>query len=202
MTDRIPNDTQPNGRPSKDEYYLNIAKAVCQRSTCLRKKFGAIVVKDDAIVSTGYTGSARGVVNCQTVGCLRNVVKAKEYTGYDDNCISVHAEENAIINAARQGASVLGGTLYIHGEFTGEKYGKHRGLGNLTEAKPCYRCKRAIINSGIAKVVIRKADGSIEAIDPNAWVKEDSEDYVRKYGEAAKGSKTGSSDAGNEETRN
>jgi len=175
-----------NERPSKDEYYLGIAQSVSKRSTCLRKRFGAIIVKDDAIVSTGYTGSARGVVNCMEVGCLRDEVGAKEYTSYDENCISVHAEENAIINAARHGASVLGGILYIYGEFVGKKYGDYQGVGNLTEAKSCDRCKRAIINSGIKTVVIRKADGSIEKIDTATWVDEDSAKYIRKLQEARK----------------
>lgn len=171
-------------RPSKDEYYLGIAEAVCKRSTCTRKKFGAIIVKDDVIVSTGYTGAARGVVNCNKVGCLRSEVGAEEYSAYDSNCISVHAEENALINAARHGASVLGGTLFIYGEFAGEKYGTHHGKDNLTEAKPCNRCRRAIINSGIKIVVIRKADGSIEKIDTSDWVKEDSENYIKRLEEA------------------
>ena len=173
-----------NDRPSKDEYYLGIAEAVSKRSTCMRKRFGAIIVKDDTIVSTGYTGAARGVVNCLEVGCLRNEVGAAEYTEYESNCISVHAEENAIINAARHGTSVLGGTLYIYGEFAGEKYGKHQGIGKLTEAKPCDRCRRAIINAGIVVVVIRKADGGIERTPTKQWVVEDSRDYVRRLEEA------------------
>lgn len=173
-----------NERPSKDEYYLGIAKAVSKRSTCMRKKFGAIIVLGDSVVSTGYDGAARGVVNCLEVGCLRNEVGAGEYTPYESNCISVHAEENAIINAARHGARVLGGTLYIHGEFAGEKYGKHQGVGKLTEAKPCDRCRRAIINAGIKLVVMRKANGGIERVRTQQWVAEDSKDYVRRLEDA------------------
>jgi dCMP deaminase len=178
---------KPEKRMSKDDYYLGIAKAVAARSTCLRKRFGAIIVKEDAIVSTGYTGAARGVVNCVEVGCLRNEVGAAEYTDYGSNCISVHAEENAIINAARQGSSVFGGTLFIHGEFVGQPYGQHRGIGNLTEAKPCDRCKRAIINSGIKLVIMRTADGGIRKVDPSEWVCEDSENYRRRLADARKG---------------
>ncbi len=158
-------------RPSKDEYYLGIAKAVSRRSTCTRRKFGAIIVKDDAIVATGYNGSARGVVNCLEVGCLKDKVNAPEYAGYD-YCIAVHAEENAIINAARHGVSVLDGTLYIYGEYV--------KTGELTEANPCDRCKRAIINAGIKMVVIKKANGGIEKIPAHRWVKEDSEKYLKQ----------------------
>lgn len=164
-------------RLNKDEYYLEIAKAVSKRSTCLRRKFGAVIVKEDVIVSTGYNGSARGVVNCDEVGCLKDKVNAPEYSGYEF-CIGVHAEENAIINAARHGASVLGGTLYLYGEYT--------KTGELTEARPCERCRRAIINSGIKEVVIRKADGSIKKINVKKWIIEDSENYLKKLKETTK----------------
>lgn len=164
-----------NDRPSKDEYYLGIAEAVSKRSTCTRRQFGAIIVKDDAIVSTGYNGGARGVVNCMEVGCLKDEIDAPESKAYD-YCIAVHAEENAIINAARHGVSVLGGTLYI--------YGRYYKTGRLAEAKPCDRCKRALINAGIRVVVINKADGSIEKIPTNTWVKEDSMKYVQQLEEA------------------
>jgi dCMP deaminase len=163
-----------NDRPPKDEYYLGIAEAVSKRSTCSRRKFGAIIVKGDAIVSTGYNGPARGVVNCLEVGCLKDESDAAEYESYD-LCTAVHAEENAIINAARQGVAVFGGTLYI--------YGKYPKTGRLTEAKPCDRCKRALINAGIKIVVIKKADGGIEKIQTDDWVTEDSGKYVRRLEE-------------------
>ena len=103
-------------RPSKIRYYLNIAKAVSKRSTCLLRRYGAVIVKDDAIVSTGYNGSARGVVNCVDVGhCLKQMMGAKKGGGYE-YCPAVHAEENAIINAARHGSAVYGGTMYVYGE--------------------------------------------------------------------------------------
>jgi len=174
-----PNINTPNinNRPSKDEYYLGIAKAVAMRSTCLRRKFGAIVVKDDAIVATGYNGGARGVVNCLEVGCLKDETQIPESTGYDF-CIAVHAEENCIINAARHGVSVLGGTLYICGFYT--------KTGELTEADPCYRCRRALINSGIKTVVIKKKDGGIKKIETSEWVKEDSENYMKSLEKARK----------------
>jgi len=89
------------GRISKVEYYLEIAKVVSLRSPCLRRKFGAIIVVNDAIVSTGYNGPARGVNNCE-LGCLKDKVDAPHYGGYEW-CPAVHAEENAIVNAARNG---------------------------------------------------------------------------------------------------
>jgi dCMP deaminase len=162
-------------RPSKDEYYLNIAKAVAARSTCLRRKFGAVIVKDDVIVSTGYNGPARGVVNCQEVGCLKNQLNIPPYTGYD-YCIAVHAEENAIINAARHGAEVKGGTLYLYGENVED--------GKITEANPCKRCRRAIINAGIIRVVIRKSESEIEEFNVSDWVKEDTEYYLSEFKKA------------------
>jgi len=162
-------------RPSKDEYYLDIAKAVCQRSPCIRWKVGAIIVKNDVIVSSGYNGPPRGSVNCFEVGCLKDELNAPEWGAYD-LCLAVHAEENAIINAARHGASVIGGTLYLHGE-------KFDGSG-LIDIRPCDRCKRAIINAGIVRVVMRKADGSIESVDVSKWIKDEIQDYMKKLEEA------------------
>jgi len=162
-------------RPSKDEYYLNIAKAVSARSTCLRRKFGAVIVKDDVIVSTGYNGPARGVVNCQEVGCLKNELNIPSYTGYD-YCIAVHAEENAIINAARHGAEVKDSTLYLYGETVPD--------GKITEANPCKRCRRAIINSGIIRVVIRKSASEIKDFNVSEWVDEDTEFYLEEFKKA------------------
>jgi dCMP deaminase len=167
-----------DARMSKDEYYLGIAAAVASRSTCLRRRFGAIIVKADAIVATGYNGPARGVVNCAEVGCLKDETNMPEYKGYE-YCTAVHAEENAIINAARHGTSVLGSTLYI--------YGTYAKTGQLTEANPCDRCKRALINAGVAIVVIKLADGSVRKIDTNDWVYEDSESYRRNLANAKKG---------------
>jgi len=166
-----------DARMSKDEYYLGIAAAVAARSTCLRRRFGAIVVKNDAIVATGYNGPARGVVNCAEVGCLKDETNMPEYKGYE-YCTAVHAEENAIINAARHGTSVLGSTLYI--------YGTYAKTGELTEAQPCDRCKRALINSGIDIVVIKAKDGSVRKINTGDWVYEDSENYRRSMANARK----------------
>lgn len=166
-----------NQRPSKDEYYLGVAEAVCLRSPCIRRQFGAIVVKGDVVVSTGYNGPARGVVNCLAIGCLKDELNLPSYSAYDF-CPGVHAEENAVINAARHGASVMGGTLYI--------FGRNYRDGSLTEARPCDRCKRAIINAGIKEVVIRKSDGGLAKIDVANWVGEDTERYLKKMEETRK----------------
>jgi len=162
-------------RPGKDEYYLGIAKAVCQRSPCIRRQFGAIVVKDDVVVSAGYNGPARGVVNCTEAGCLKDELNLPHYSGYDW-CPGVHAEENSIINAARHGTSVLGGTLYL--------YGQEFGNGTHIEGKPCNRCKRAIINAGIKEVVTMGTDGRIIRFKVSNWVKEDTKNYLVKLKEA------------------
>ncbi len=157
------------GRPEKDRYYLEIARAVSLRSPCLRVKYGAIIVKSDAIVSTGYNGPIRGGVNCYEVGCLKDVLNLPHGRAYE-YCPAVHAEENAIINAARTGASVLGGTLYL--------YGVDAKTGKIVKSIPCDRCKRAIINAGIVAVVMIDENSNIERIDVKDWVKEDTENYL------------------------
>lgn len=139
-----------------------------------KKAIWCNIVKDDVIVSTGYNGPARGVINCFEVGCLKDELNAPHGTAYEF-CIGVHAEENAIINAARSGANILGGTLYIFGQDFKDK--------SITEANPCDRCKRAIINAGLKQVVIKKADGKIEKIDVLNWIREDSVNYVKRLEE-------------------
>jgi len=165
-------------RLSKDEYYLAIAKAVCLRSPCVRRQFGAIIVRDDAVVSTGYNGPARGVVNCEDVGCVKNQRDLPHYAGYDD-CPGVHAEENCVINAARHGASVFRGTLYL--------FGRNFGDDTPIEGKPCDRCKRAIINAGIVRVVTVTGEGGVAVHDVKDWIKEDTENYKKKLNKAKKG---------------
>lgn len=171
-----------NSRLSKDEYYLGIAKAVCLRSPCIRRQFGAIIVRDDVVVATGYNGPARGVVNCMEVGCLKDELNLPHYSGYD-YCDGVHGEENCIINAARHGASVLGGTLYL--------YGQNFGDSSPIEGKPCDRCKRAIINAGIKEVVTKNSDGKIVKTKVSDWIKEDTKQYLDKLKEARKAKKGG-----------
>jgi dCMP deaminase len=158
-------------RISKDEYYLQIAKAVSQRSPCIRRQFGAIIIKDDVIVSTGYNGPARGVINCIEVGCLKDEMNLPHYSEYE-NCPAIHSEENCIINAARHGANVLNGIMYV--------CGKNFGDDSVTESKPCERCRRAIINAGIREVVTIDNKGKIKRYDVKDWVEEDSKTYIDK----------------------
>lgn len=155
-------------RPSKDRYYLNIAKTVGQRSTCLRRKFGAVIVVDDTIVSTGYNGPARGVANCEDVGCAKNLANIPSYKGYDV-CPAVHAEENAVINAARSGTKVLGGILYIVGQSPD---------GKPVPSHPCDRCKRVLINAGIKKVITEDENGNIVVYNVNDWIEYDTKNYI------------------------
>lgn len=130
-------------RISKDEYYLRIAEAVLARSTCLRRRYGAIIVKNDEIVSTGYNGSPRGEVNCVDVGyCERenlDVPKGERY----ELCNAVHAEQNAIISAGRE--KTIDSTLYITG--------KELWTDTYANPSPCLICRRFIKNAGVKRVV-------------------------------------------------
>jgi len=161
-------------RPDKTMYFLGIALSVARRSTCLRRKFGAVIVKDNTIVGTGYNGTARGVVNCSEVGCIKDLMGAPHGTAYDC-CPAVHAEENAIINSNR--ADRIGATLFIAGVDRDGAY---------TMALPCKRCQRKIINSRIKEVVILKDDGKPLRVDVEEYVKADSEWYKAALEEARK----------------
>lgn len=167
-----------SSRPSKDEYYLEIARAVGLRSPCLRKKFGAIIVKHDTIVATGYNGPPRGGVNCYEIGCTREELNLEHYAAYDATCPAVHAEENAIVNAARNGTAVIDGILYIQGVSPKDS--------TLVESRPCHRCRRALINAGIKQVITRDTEGEIIKYAVSDWVKEDADDYIKKYNEIRK----------------
>jgi dCMP deaminase len=138
-------------RTSKREYYLAIAKAVALRSTCLRRRYGAIIVNNDEIVSTGYNGAPRGEVNCTDCGFCRreqlHIPKGERY----ELCRSVHAEQNAIISASR--SEMLGGTIYVVGL---EKDGSY------ANPAPCTICRRLIVNAGIDKCVGMFVDGPRE----------------------------------------
>lgn len=153
-------------RPDKDQYFLNIALSVAARSTCLRRKFGAVIVKDSTIVGTGYNGTARGVVNCDQVGCIKDLMNSPQGKAYD-YCPAVHAEENAIINSDR--AARIGSTLYIAGI---DKTGK------LTMAVPCQRCQRKILNSQINEVVILSDEGKALHYDVVDYAINDTKWYV------------------------
>lgn len=128
-------------RISKNQYYLNIAKAVAMRSTCLRRQYGAVIVKNDEIIATGYNGAPRGESNCCDTGiCYReahNIPHGEQY----EKCVAVHAEQNAIISASR--AEMIGSTMYLAGIENGVEI----------EAVPCLICERLIKNAGIDNVI-------------------------------------------------
>lgn len=139
----------PVERPSKVKYYLDIAAAVAARSTCLRRQYGAVIVKNDMIISTGYNGSARGWINCCDSGeCWREANGIPHGEQYE-KCKAVHAEANAIISASR--LDMMGATLYLAGFEDGER---------IPNPKPCQMCERLIENAGIINVVTNeKQDG-------------------------------------------
>ena len=146
-------------RMGKEDYYLDIADAVLGRSTCMRRKYGAIIVRNDEILSTGYNGAPRGRRNCSDVGmCMRETLGIPSGERYE-LCRSVHAEANAIISAARR--DMLGGTLYLVGRDA-----KTHEL--LDETTPCSMCKR--LNAGITQVVVRTGSESHKVIHVRDWV--------------------------------
>lgn len=151
-------------RTDKFNYYLDIAETVLERGTCLRRNFGAIIVKDDTIVSTGYTGAPRGRCNCSDLGtCRREQLGIPRGERYE-LCRSVHAEANAIIAADR--SKMLGSTLYL--------VGRDMKSGELVEsASSCAMCKRLIINAGIERVVVRNTATKYTITLVNDWVKND-----------------------------
>jgi dCMP deaminase len=161
-------------RPNKTMYFLKIALAVAARSTCLRRKFGAVVVKGNTIVGTGYNGTAKGVVNCYEAGCIKNEMGLPQDRAYN-LCPAVHAEENAIINSNR--ADRIGARLYIAG-FDAE--------GNHTKSVPCQRCKRKIINSEIEEVIILNSTGESIRYSVKDWIREDTDWYLRELDKARK----------------
>lgn len=135
-------------RARKDMYYLNIAEAVASKSTCLRRCYGAVIVKDDEIISTGYNGAPRGCPNCDECGCFRELIGVMKGDAYN-LCMSVHAEQNAIISARRR--DMIGATLYIVG-INSPHIEAECGM-HYADPSPCLLCHRMIINAGIARVV-------------------------------------------------
>ena len=151
-------------RRSKENYYLDIADAALQRSTCLRRKYGAIVVSDDEILATGYNGAPRGRKNCSDLcSCARRELNIPAGERYE-LCRSVHAEANAIISAARR--DMLGSTLYLVGRTadTGE-YNR--------DTTPCAMCRRMIINAGIKRVVARTGAETYSITEVEEWIEND-----------------------------
>ncbi|MEG0774435.1 cytidine deaminase [Clostridium sp.] len=151
-------------RIDKHNYYLDICETVLGRGTCLRRNFAAIIVKNDEIISTGYSGAPRGRANCSDLGfCRREELKVPRGTRYE-LCRSVHAEQNAIISSRRQ--DMLGATLYL--------VGKEKSTNELVEnAAPCSLCKRFIINSGIDKVIIRDTESTYRIVEVDYWIEND-----------------------------
>ncbi|MFH1656552.1 MAG: hypothetical protein ABH956_02125 [Candidatus Nealsonbacteria bacterium] len=151
-------------RPSKDQYYLNISKEVAKRGTCFRARGGAIIVKDDQIISTGYIGAPRKTKDCLERGeCLRDKLKISHGTRYEI-CRSVHAETNALLGAARAGVSLLGGTMYL--------YSENAKTGEKIDSFPCYICKKIIINAGIERFVSSDKNNEIKISYIKDWVDE------------------------------
>lgn len=151
-------------RRSKINYYLDLAEVVSQRCTCLRRHYGAVIVKSDEVISTGYVGAPRGRVNCTDLGhCVReklNISRGERY----ELCRSVHAEANAIICAPRN--EMIGSSLYLVGkEVSTDEYVK--------DANSCSMCKRLIINAGIEKVYIRDTKDTYREILVSDWVNHD-----------------------------
>ena len=152
-------------RRSKINYYLDIAETVLQRGTCLRRNYGAIIVKNDEIISTGYVGAPRGRKNCCDLGyCVReklNIPRGERY----EMCRSVHAEANAIISAPR--TEMIGATMYL--------VGRDAKTGELvSNANSCSMCKRMIINSGIKTVIVRDTKEEYRVIDVESeWIVND-----------------------------
>ena len=151
-------------RKSKFNYYLDIAQTVTERGTCLRRKFGAIIVKDDVIVSTGYAGAPRGRQNCCDLGfCLRNKMNIPRGERYE-LCRSVHAEANAIISASRE--RMLGADLYLAciDAVTGEI---------VPGTTSCQMCKRLVINAGISRVIVRETADTYTIYNVHDWIEND-----------------------------
>ena len=148
-------------RISKENYYLDIAETVLERATCLRRVYGAIIVKNDEIISTGYNGAPRGRKNCVDMGfCTREAMQVPRGQRYE-LCRSVHAEANAIISASRR--DMVGSTLYLVGRDA-------RTGALLSDATSCAMCRRQVINAGISRVIIRRTETEFLVVDVSDWV--------------------------------
>ena len=156
-------------RRDKVNYYLDIAQTVAERGTCLRRNYGAIIVKNDEIISTGYTGAPRGRKNCLDLNfCIRqemNIPRGERY----EMCRSVHAEANAIISASRR--DMIDSEIYIVGIDAATK-------DIVPNSSSCAMCKRQIINAGISKVYIRDTQQDFRVVDVQEWI--DNDDSLSK----------------------
>ena len=152
-------------RVDKTNYYLDIAETVSERGTCLRKNYGCIIVNNDEIISTGYSGAPRGRKNCIDLGyCTKKkIYPAVRHGGYDA-CRSVHAEQNAIISAARK--DMIGASLYLVGK---RKDTEEYEQGSMC----CQMCRKLIINSGIKEVFVRINKNEYIKVETDEWIKND-----------------------------
>ena len=151
-------------RRDKHNYYLDIADTVLERGTCLRRRFGAVIINHDQIVSTGYAGAPRGRANCcDLLFCMREKLAVPRGERYE-LCRSVHAEQNAIIAASRN--DMIGATLYLAGREV--KDGSY-----VKNASPCALCRRFIINAGIERVIIRTGEVDYQTVNVQEWIDED-----------------------------
>ena len=149
------------GRKDKDNYYLDIAETVLQRSTCLRRNYGAVIVLNDEIIATGYNGAPRGRQNCMDLDrCLRDSLEIPSGERYE-LCRSVHAEQNAIISASRR--DMIGATLYLSG-----RNAKTNEI--LSDTTSCLMCRRFIINAGIVRAVCRVGADEFTVTSIRDWV--------------------------------
>lgn len=157
----MPKDTEKKRtRPGWHEYFINIARCVSTRATCLRRRYGAVIAKDNIIISTGYNGAPSGMVDCLEVNkCTRMMLDIPHGQRYE-LCHSVHAEANAIIRASREQLS--GSTIYISGT---------EDSGAECDSAPCMMCKRMILNAGIAQVVYSDGKGGMKKVKPSTWLK-------------------------------
>lgn len=159
-------------RRDKVNYYLDLADVVSKRGTCLRRNYGAVIVKNDEVISTGYVGAPRGRANCSDLGyCIRqkmNIPRGERY----ELCRSVHAEANAIISAERE--KMIGSTIYLSGRevATGEL---------IVNSCCCSMCKRMVINAGIKTVVVRDTETDYRVIEVEDWIKDD-ESLIGTFG--------------------
>ncbi len=151
-------------RRDKYNYYLDIAQTVAERGTCLRRNYGAIIVKNDEIISTGYVGAPRGRQNCSDLGrCIRREMKIPRGERYE-MCRSVHAEANAIISAARR--DMIDAVLYLVGI-------EQENGALVADSCCCSMCKRMVINAGIKEVVIRDTKNDYRVISVQDWIDND-----------------------------
>jgi len=156
----MPKIKKKSKRPGWDEYFIGIAKAVAARATCLRRKYGTVITKDNIIVSTGYNGAPAGMKDCLEVGkCTRKELQIPHGERYE-LCHSVHAEANAVIRAAVH--ELKGATIYISGVD---------GSAGECHSEPCMMCKRIILNARIARVVYSDGNGNVHAVNPKEWLK-------------------------------